>query len=82
MVTSKAPSLSDHFQHQSPVGFTGSPPQHALQWGMKEMKRDMVLLDVILALTVLCNSEWVALDTEAHKGFQSDAGLQPALKKN
>lgn len=69
MLTSKAPSLSEHFEHQSPVGLPGSPPQHALHWGMKEMKRDEVLLHVMLALAVFCNSEWVVLDTEAHKGF-------------
>lgn len=69
MLTSKAPSLSEHFQHQSPVGLTGSPPQHALQGGRKEMERDVVLLDVMFVLTALCNSERVVLDTEAHKGF-------------
>lgn len=69
VLTSKAPSLSEHFEHQSPVGFPESPPHHALQWGTKEMKKDVVLLHVMLTLAVFCNSGWVVLGTEAHKGF-------------
>lgn len=53
-LTSKSPPLSEHLQHWSWRGFTRSPRQDAQQWGMKGMKRDVVLLEVTLILTVVC----------------------------